>query len=202
MATANAADRAVTIQNFSFQPGSLTIDAGDRVVWTHRDNATHTVTADDGTTFDSGNLEEDDTFTLTFASPGTFPYHCEIHGSMHGTITVRGATTTAVATTTTAAPQVTTTTRPAATTTTAPWTSTTTTTLATTTTSTTIAILAPSTQPTGSSTSSSTSRAPVSGSSSDDDGPSAGLLALIAVLVVGGVGAAAWLTRLWRAGRL
>jgi plastocyanin len=45
------------------------------------------VTADDGS-FDSGSLATDATFSQTFDAAGTFAYHCTIHPSMTGTITV------------------------------------------------------------------------------------------------------------------
>src|SRR3954469_2144935 len=46
--TAEAADRAVSIKDFAFNPKDITIDAGDTVVWSQNDSAAHTVTADDG----------------------------------------------------------------------------------------------------------------------------------------------------------
>jgi plastocyanin len=52
----------------------------------------HTITADDGS-FDSGILNPGDTFSLTFDTPGTSAYYCQIHGGpggvgMAGTIVV------------------------------------------------------------------------------------------------------------------
>lgn len=79
---------AVTISNFSFSPGTLTVKAGTKVTWTNKDSATHTVTSDSGV-FTSGNLLSNGTFSYTFASAGTFPYHCTIHTSMKGTIVVQ-----------------------------------------------------------------------------------------------------------------
>jgi len=48
----------------------------------------HTFTADDG----SFNIELDPNGggTQTFATAGTFTYHCEIHPSMKGTVVVQG----------------------------------------------------------------------------------------------------------------
>src|SRR3712207_9522603 len=42
-----AADHAVAIQNFSFSPGTVTVNVGDTVTWTNNDEAPHTATADD-----------------------------------------------------------------------------------------------------------------------------------------------------------
>ncbi len=55
--------------------------------WTNNDSASHTVTADDGS-FKSDTLATGATFSQTFAKAGTFAYHCAIHPSMKGTITV------------------------------------------------------------------------------------------------------------------
>ena len=71
-----------------------------------------TVTADDGS-FDSSNgtsatLSSGQTFSHAFSSPGTFPYHCKIHGGvggvgMSGVIVVQAATTPTAVSPTTAA---------------------------------------------------------------------------------------------------
>ncbi len=82
-----ATGNAVTIANFAFGPAALTVAVGTTVTWTNSDTAGHTVTADDGS-FKSGTLGTGATFTQTFAKAGTFAYHCSIHKSMTGTITV------------------------------------------------------------------------------------------------------------------
>lgn len=86
-----AADHAVAISGFSFSPRNLTIAAGDTVTWTNSDAQAHTATADDDA-WDSGTLTNGNSETLTFATAGTFPYHCTIHPEMTGTITVQAAT--------------------------------------------------------------------------------------------------------------
>jgi plastocyanin len=82
-----AAGNAVSIANFAFAPASLTVAVGTTVTWTNSDTAGHTVTADDGS-FKSNTLGTGATFAQTFAKAGTFAYHCSIHKSMTGTITV------------------------------------------------------------------------------------------------------------------
>lgn len=58
------------------------------VTWTNLDSADHTVTADDGS-FNSGPIGQNQTFNLTFNTPGTFTYHCSIHpGMKHATVVV------------------------------------------------------------------------------------------------------------------
>lgn len=77
----------VSIHDFAFIPGQLAIAAGDTVVWTNEDGTDHTVTADDGS-FDSGAFGQGGTSSRTFTLSGTFPYHCDIHPEMTGTVTV------------------------------------------------------------------------------------------------------------------
>lgn len=84
---APVADTAVSIEGFVFSPQTLKIQAGSTVVWTNRDPAPHTVTADDGT-FDSGMLQSGATFRRTFEKAGTFRYTCTIHPSMKGVVEV------------------------------------------------------------------------------------------------------------------
>ncbi len=80
---------AATIKDFSFK--DLEVAKGTTVTWTNQDPASHTVTADDGS-FDSGlatPLKQGATFSHTFTEAGTFAFHCQIHPSMQGTVTVR-----------------------------------------------------------------------------------------------------------------
>lgn len=88
---ARAQDSAsVDIVDFAFDSDSVTIDAGGTVTWTNTGDASHTVTADDGS-FDSGTLASGDTYSFTFDEPGTYTYHCNIHSSMTATIVVVAA---------------------------------------------------------------------------------------------------------------
>jgi plastocyanin len=65
----------------------LTVTAGTTVTVVNDSDETHTLTADDGS-FDTGGLDAGASAELTFDEPGTFPFHCEIHSSMQGSITV------------------------------------------------------------------------------------------------------------------
>jgi plastocyanin len=87
-ASTDIAGNQVTIQNFSFGPGALTVSAGTTVTWTNSDSVTHTVTAMDGS-FDSSNLEPGQQFSFTFSLPGTYTYHCSIHPFMTGQVVVQ-----------------------------------------------------------------------------------------------------------------
>lgn len=75
----------VTIQNFAFNPGTLTVKQGTKVTWTNQDSATHKIKS---ATFNSGDLHQGDTFAFTFNTKGSFDYSCAIHPSMTGKIVV------------------------------------------------------------------------------------------------------------------
>ena len=76
----------ISINNMQFGTGSLTVKAGTTVTWTNREYMTHTVTADDNS-FTSGDLDYGGSYSHTFATQGTFPYHCKYHSSMIATVT-------------------------------------------------------------------------------------------------------------------
>ena len=79
---------AVSMSNLSFSPASLTVSTGTTVTWTNKDTVAHTVTSDTGS-FDSGNMAPKATFSFKFNTAGTFAYHCSLHPSMKGTVTVK-----------------------------------------------------------------------------------------------------------------
>jgi hypothetical protein len=80
----------VTIVDYQFIPATLTVPVGTKVIWTNNGPSIHTVTSDTGI-FNSGNIPVGQKWNYTFNVAGSFPYHCAIHASMHGTITVTGA---------------------------------------------------------------------------------------------------------------
>lgn len=83
------APNTIAIQNFAFNPNTLTVKAGTKVTWINQDSTTHTVTSDNGAFQSSGNLNPGDKYTFTFNKTGTYPFHCSIHPSMTGQITVQ-----------------------------------------------------------------------------------------------------------------
>jgi plastocyanin len=81
----------VTVGNNVFTPATLNVDVGRTVTWVWSPGGVnHNVTFDDGSpgsaTQSSGN------FQRTFATAGSFAYHCTIHGAavMHGVVNVGG----------------------------------------------------------------------------------------------------------------
>jgi plastocyanin len=78
---------AVTIVDFAFQPGLISVPAGTTVTWTNSGAAPHTVTSGMGV-FDSGTISSGASFSTSFSAPGTYMYHCSIHPNMTGTVQV------------------------------------------------------------------------------------------------------------------
>lgn len=74
--------------SFGFSPAKFTIKVGTTVIWRNVSSAPHTVTSDDGQTFDSGTVAVGGTFRFTFKNAGTYSYHCNIHPYMRATIVV------------------------------------------------------------------------------------------------------------------
>ena len=81
------AERRIDITGFSF-PANTPVAKGDTVVWTNKLRAQHTVTSDKDGEFDSGQLGLNQSWPHTFNEAGAFPYHCENHPDMKGTVTV------------------------------------------------------------------------------------------------------------------
>ena len=90
---------SVDVKDDVFAPENLTILHGQTVVWTNKGGEPHTVTANPGTEkckptstepIGSSTMNPGDTFEHTFNTPGTYAYHCEVHGCfMKGTVTVQ-----------------------------------------------------------------------------------------------------------------
>jgi plastocyanin len=82
-----AADTEVKIDNFTFTPKELTVKAGTAIVFRNGDDIPHSVVGTNGE-FHSKPLDTDDSFSFTFAAPGTYDYFCGLHPQMKGRIVV------------------------------------------------------------------------------------------------------------------
>ncbi len=83
----------ITMQNFSFSPGTISVTPGEVIKLVNKDSAPHTVTSDAGVaakdSFDSGTVAGGSSGTVTAPmDPGTYTYHCKFHTFMHGSIKV------------------------------------------------------------------------------------------------------------------
>ena len=73
-------------------PSEVSIKTGDSVTWQNQDVAFHSVTSgsydEPSDLFDSGHMDPDEPFTLTFDENGVYDYFCTLHPWMKGKIIV------------------------------------------------------------------------------------------------------------------
>jgi plastocyanin len=78
---------SASVQNNTWsQP--VTAKVGDVITWTNADAVPHRVALDDGSCTMSANIAGGGSGSLVFSVAGTFPFHCAVHSSMKGTITI------------------------------------------------------------------------------------------------------------------
>jgi plastocyanin len=78
---------AATVGGFKWEPVSAKV--GDVITWTNSDSAPHRVALDDGSCTMSGSIAgSGGKASLVFSVAGTYPFHCSIHPTMKGTITI------------------------------------------------------------------------------------------------------------------
>ena len=82
-------ENSIEISNFKFSSATLTVKAGSTVKVTNRDAVGHSVTSDDGTSFDTDILAQGQSNEFAApTTPGSYPFHCAPHPSMKGTLIV------------------------------------------------------------------------------------------------------------------
>ena len=88
---------SITVSNNYFDPSSTSVPVGTKVTWTWdacsgdgyggQTCTSHSIVFDDGATAPS---QQQGTWSRTFATAGTYKYHCSVHGSaMSGTVVVQ-----------------------------------------------------------------------------------------------------------------
>ncbi len=109
------ADQTVTVgPGLSFSPSTVTVAPGEQVIWNFA-SGPHTTTSDATSgpeIWDSG-IQFSGTFSHTFTTPGTYPYHCSVHSfaggtMMNGVVQVAAVTDTPTPTLTPSSPPTTT----------------------------------------------------------------------------------------------
>lgn len=87
---APAKEAAITIRNYSFDPGVMKVAAGATVTWINSDGDVHTIKSQEGPeAFQSPALDSGGRYSFTFRHPGTYKYICSVHPFMHGVIVVQ-----------------------------------------------------------------------------------------------------------------
>jgi plastocyanin len=82
--------KQIVIDNFTFDPPTLTVPVGTKVTWVNHDDVPHTATSTaKPKRFESGALDTDDKFSHVFTTPGTYEYYCAVHPKMTGQIIVK-----------------------------------------------------------------------------------------------------------------
>jgi plastocyanin len=85
--TIGVSSAQVAISDNFYTPQTVTIFVGGTVTWTWAGTSPHSTQSDTGLW--SSPTQTRGTFSHTFSSPGTFPYHCAVHGTaMRGFVTV------------------------------------------------------------------------------------------------------------------
>ena len=78
---------SVLIEGFAFNPADITAKVGQTITFTNGDSAPHTASLDDGSCT-TPQMAAGGSDGLTFTAAGTYPFHCSVHPTMKGTITV------------------------------------------------------------------------------------------------------------------
>lgn len=78
----------IVIDQMRFDPPTLTVKRGDRVEWVNKDLFAHTATST-AKAFDSGSIAPNASWSLVVGRPGSYPYLCNFHPTMRGTLNVR-----------------------------------------------------------------------------------------------------------------
>jgi plastocyanin len=85
-AAGTAADVDATVAGNAWGPVSAAV--GDVITWTNSDAVPHNVALDDGSCTMTNNITGDAPQSLVFNQAGSFAFHCTVHPSMKGTISI------------------------------------------------------------------------------------------------------------------
>jgi len=82
-------DAPVEIVSFEFKPQKVTVTPGTKVTWTNGDTTIHSIkdTSPLATPV-SKEMSKGETFSITYAQPGSYSYICGIHQYMTGSVEV------------------------------------------------------------------------------------------------------------------
>ncbi len=79
---------AQSLGGAGYKPNPITVPVGTMVTWSNTDSTAHTASSDTGV-FNSGTIPPGGTSSFTFQTAGTYPYHCNFHAGMVGSVIVQ-----------------------------------------------------------------------------------------------------------------
>jgi plastocyanin len=79
----------VTIQNVAFTPSSVQVSPGATVSFTNNDGFAHNVTFTSAAVTSVPDFTSGSKSVVMPSATGSYPFHCTIHPSMTGTVTVQ-----------------------------------------------------------------------------------------------------------------
>ena len=82
------ASNEVTIDNFAFNPKTVSLAAGSRLTWRNRDDVPHKIQSADNRFAGSPLLDTKGQYSVAFPESGEFPYFCSLHPVMQGRVVV------------------------------------------------------------------------------------------------------------------
>jgi plastocyanin len=89
--TGGGGSAALTAENFSFSPTSLTVAAGGSIEYTNNDDTEHNFSIDDAGIDQDVEGGASATVDLSSVDPGTYDFYCKYHkDKMTGTLEVTG----------------------------------------------------------------------------------------------------------------
>lgn len=84
-----AASVTVDMKDLRFQPQGIRVRPGTTVTWVNKDAAVHNVRQVQSAFLSADEMKSGDTFSFTFAQPGSYRYQCTFHHpSMNGIVIV------------------------------------------------------------------------------------------------------------------
>lgn len=91
VAPSKIAPAAVSISSSGFSPATISTKAGQAVVWTNSDTATHLVASTNPKPVFSSKqaLAEDDSYSYVFGKAGTYPYNDTSNPTLKGVVVVK-----------------------------------------------------------------------------------------------------------------
>src|SRR6266566_2189313 len=77
-----AGQNKIEIKDFAFNPQTITVKSGDKIIWINRDEEPHTVVSVEKQFQRSSGLDTDQEFSIIAGAPGTYEYFCSVHPKM------------------------------------------------------------------------------------------------------------------------